>query len=77
MNKPKSERKPFNLAEALVGKRVVTIEGDEVTQLVQFESLSYPTNIYGVVKGVVTCWNADGSYDSRSKFKSLHMEELN
>ena len=75
--KPKPERKPFNLEEALAGKRVVTIEGDEVTQLVQFKSLSYPNNVYGVVKGVVTCWNDDGSYSSSSNVKSLHMEELN
>lgn len=68
--------KPFNLVEALAGKRVVTIEGDEVTQLVQFKSISYPTNIYGVVKGVVTCWNGDGSYNSNSNAKRLYMQEL-
>ncbi len=75
--KPKSERKPFNLAEALAGKRVVTIEGDEVTQLVQFKSISYPANIYGVVKGVVTCWNGDGSYGKQAIYRRLYMQELN
>ena len=75
--KPKPALKPFDLAEALTGSRVVTHEGDEVTQLVQFESLSYPANIYGVVKGVVTCWNDDGSYNSNSNAKRLYMRELN
>ena len=74
--KPKPERKPFNLEEALAGKRVVTTEGDEVTQLVQFKTLSYPDNIYGVVKGAVMCWNDDGSYSSTSNYKSLYMQEL-
>tara|TARA_R110002096_G_scaffold144036_1_gene300640 strand:- start:590 stop:970 length:381 start_codon:yes stop_codon:yes gene_type:complete len=69
------ERKSFNLEEALAGKKVVTIEGDEVTQLIQFESISYPDNIYGVVKGVIVCWNDDGSYSSTSNVKSLYMQD--
>jgi len=74
--KPKPERQPFNLEEALAGKRVVTHEGYEVTQLVQFKTLSYPDNIYGVVKSVVGCWNEDGSYNTKSRVKSLYMQEL-
>ena len=69
------ERKSFNLEEALAGKKVVTIEGDEVTQLIQFESISYPDNIYGVVKGVIVCWNDDGSYSNTSNVKSLYMQD--
>ena len=70
--KPKPERKPFNIEEALAGNRVVTNEGDEVTQLTQFKTISYRTNIYGVVKGIITCWNGDGSYGG-TDYKRLYM----
>ena len=78
--KPKPERKSFNLEEALAGKRVVTSQGDEVTQLTQFKTLSYPNNVYAVVNGGVMRWYRDGSYDiaypnSSDRYK-LYMQEL-
>lgn len=71
--KPKPERKPFNLAEAFEGKRVVNVEGNEVTQLVKFKTKTRPDTIYGVAGGIVRCWNLDASYGSCQ----LYMQELN
>lgn len=75
--KPKPERRPFNLEEALAGERVVTNEGDEVTQLTQFKTLNYPDNVYGVVNEGIMCWNRDGSYPNSSGRYQLYMQELN
>tara|TARA_R110000765_G_scaffold237644_1_gene340254 strand:- start:378 stop:659 length:282 start_codon:yes stop_codon:yes gene_type:complete len=75
--KPVSVLRPFNLKEALAGMRVVTYEGDEVTQLVQFKTKRNPDYIHGVVAGVVNSWGVDGYYDLDSEYHRLYMQELN
>ena len=53
--------KQFNLAEALAGAKVVTRDGDEVTQLHKFDAVDEYCLI-GVVNGTIQSWAIDGSY---------------
>lgn len=52
--------KPFDLARALAGDPVCTVEGLPVTQLVRFETLDDFT-LYGVCDDTVLPWRADGT----------------
>ena len=51
----------FDLEKVIHGAKVVTREGDEVTQLSKFETDS-DYCLYGVVNGVVKDWTIDGKY---------------
>lgn len=53
--------KPFNLEEALAGARVVTRDGNEVTQLHKFDA-DEDECLIGVSKGKILSWNTNGIY---------------
>jgi len=51
----------FNLERALSGEPVITRDGREVTQLIQFDTTERNI-IFGVVNGVVRSWCSNGEY---------------
>lgn len=53
--------KPFNLEEALAGKPVITRDGKEVKQLIQFDIKDWDC-LYGVIDTDVHSWNINGKY---------------
>ena len=53
--------KPFNLEEALAGARVVTRDGNEVTQLYKFDA-DEDHCLMGVSSGRIFSWTTDGEY---------------
>lgn len=53
--------KPFDLEKALNGCRVITRGGINVSQIVKFDIVA-PFCIFGVVNGVVECWDEKGRY---------------
>ena len=55
--------KPFDLEAALAGAPVVTRSGKPVTQLVKFDAIRSPFNLFGVVDGEVYSWGESGGYD--------------
>ena len=57
--------KEFNLKEALAGKPVITRDGKEVKQLIQFDSET--TNLFGVVDNSLISWYSNGVYSSEYK----------
>lgn len=54
--------KPFDLEKALVGAKVVTRDGDEVTGLHLFEAGNNPEPLYGMVKGIICSFSRRGEY---------------
>ena len=53
--------KQFNLEEALAGAKVVTRDGDEVTQLHKFDATEkHP--LCGVLDGQIQSWTINGNY---------------
>lgn len=53
--------KPFDLAKALNGERIVTRNGHEVSEILKFK-ISNPFCVFGVVNGCVECWDENGKY---------------
>ena len=65
--------KDFNLKEALAGAKVITVGGDEVTQLTLM-NVDGIDNLVGVYKDEVLQWNTDGSHVLMNKeFLDLKM----
>ena len=54
--------KPFNLEEALAGKKVVTRNGQEVTELHLFKNEEVDEPLVGIVDDSVHCWTKAGEY---------------
>lgn len=54
--------KPFNLEAALAGAKVVTRDGDEVTQLTLFNVSKDGYVLYGVLNFEVHSWLVNGKY---------------
>ena len=66
--------KPFNLEEALAGKPVVTLIGQEVTQLTIFNAKKSNTNLVGVVDGNIESWTTKGKYLDQETSLDLFMK---
>lgn len=54
--------KPFNLEAALAGEKVITRDGQEVTQLTKFD-VKGEFVIYGVVNKTMESWTTKGSWN--------------
>ena len=55
--------KPFNLEAAIRGEKVITREGNEVTQLTKFENVRQDVEpLRGVVESIVCTWSIDGRF---------------
>ena len=53
----------FNLEKALAGEKVITRDGQEVTQLVKFDVEDDCYQVYGVLNGALERWVCTGDYD--------------
>ena len=60
----------FNLEKALSGEKVMTRNGNPVTEITKFNLEGNVFNVYGVVKGEVCCWNNEGSHCALSNNES-------
>jgi hypothetical protein len=58
--------KPFNLSEALAGKRIITKDGQKVTELTRF-SLTQKNCLIGVIDNTLYSWTIDGKFTSRDE----------
>ena len=63
----------FNLKKALAGKKVVTNNGDEVTQLTMMTVLSR-NKLVGVCKNEVLLWYTSGTSIRGSGHNDLHLK---
>ena len=55
--------KPFNLEEALAGKKVITRDGDEVLQITSFSTDNQNGySVVGVLNGEIDTWSNQGAY---------------
>lgn len=54
--------KPFNLEQALAGKKVITRDGQTVTELHLFKHEELDNPLTGIVDGAIYCWTTVGSY---------------
>lgn len=56
--------KPFNLEEALAGKKVITRDGQEVTQLHLFKNVILKHSLFGVLDNNILSWHKNtGRYN--------------
>ena len=51
----------FNLDRALAGEPVITRDGDEVTQIVEFKNIDSCYCVAGILNGEIGIWTIDGS----------------
>lgn len=64
--------KPFNLEEALNGAKVVTRDGREVTQLINFNADEDET-LFGVIDREIVAWNDKGKFQNSDHILDLFM----
>lgn len=54
--------KPFDVEAALKGAKVVTEDGEEVTQLTRFHGVTGRYALAGVIRGSIRTWTEKGQY---------------
>lgn len=64
---------PFNLKAALAGAKVVTRNGEPVTQLHKFQGIKDSMRIYGVHDGEVCTWSESGRFHYYDKETRLDL----
>lgn len=62
--------KPFNLEEALNGAKVVTRDGDEVTQLHKYNIIKKLHCLCGVLNDEIISWTINGEYLGSDNYHS-------
>ena len=68
--------KPFNLAAALRGEKVVTRDGREVKQLTLFDVENYLYPLLGVVNKELERWPTNGTYNTYKTALVAHEKDL-